>query len=38
MEKYRRLLHNNKMDLKEVGVNVMNWIELADSAVCDSGT
>ena len=29
MEEYRRWENNIKMDLKEIGVDVMNWMELA---------
>ena len=29
MEEYRRWEDNIKMDLKEIGVNVMSWMELA---------
>ena len=29
MEEYRRWEDNIKMDLKEIGVDVMNWMELA---------
>ena len=28
MEEYRRWEDNIKMDLKEISVNVMNWMEL----------
>ena len=30
MEEYRRWEDNIKMDLKEIGVDVMNWMELAE--------
>ena len=29
MEEYRRWEDNIKMDLKEIGVDVMNWMQLA---------
>ena len=33
MEEYRRWEDNIKMDLKEIGVDVMNWMELAEDRV-----
>ena len=38
MEKYRRWEDNIKMDLNEIGVDVMNWLKLIQNIGISLGT